>query len=312
MTIEGSDVDRLQRIEGEIEALKAAVTVLQRQWEGFRQGGLVRNHPVEILLRQRGLPVLAHGDRTRVLLPVTASPLQTERFYALLRRYSFRLFLRDLLQFPSGNSVGVLSRYCSPQTARSYLHALRELGVVALGPKDNYTLLLHHVSSFGPTLEWVVSEILQREFLAPTLFNVRLEKTRYGGDYDVIAVLEQHLLYVEVKSSPPRGVELAAVSAFVDRLEDLQPHVAVFFVDTELRMRDKIVELFKEVLEQRYGQKSEKQWPVVRLVEELFHICHGIYLMNSRKGIYTNLRLCIRDFRRWRHKAQLPWNASPT
>lgn len=310
MTIEGTDVDRVQRMEGEIEALKAAVTVLQRQWECFRRGTLVRDHPVEILLRQRGLPVLAHGDRTRVLLPVNASALQTERFYTLLRRYSFRLFLRDLLQFPSGNNVAVLSRYCSPQTARSYLLALQELGVVTMGAKDAYTLLPRQVTSFGPTLEWVVSEILQREFLAPALFNVRLQKTRYGGDYDVIALLEQHLLYVEAKSSPPRGVELPAVSAFLDRLEDLQPHVAVFFVDTELRMQDKIVVLFKDALEHRHGQVSEKKWPVVRLVGELFHICHGIYLMNSRKGIYTNLRLCIRDFRRWRHAAQLPWNVA--
>jgi hypothetical protein len=284
MTIEETDLDRIQRMEGEIEALKAAVTVLQRQWEGFQRGALVRDHPVEILLRQRGLPVFAHGDRTHVLLPVNASALQTQRFYALLRRYSFRLFLRDLLQFPSGDNAAVLSRYCSPQTARSYLHALQELGVVTMGVKDAYTLLPRQVSSFGPTLEWMVSEILQREFLAPALFNVRLEKTRCGGDYDVIALLEQHLLYVEAKSSPPRGVELPAVSAFLDRLEDLQPHVAVFFVDTELRMQDKIVALFKGALEHRYGQESENKWPVVRLVEELFHIRHGIYLMNSQKG----------------------------
>jgi hypothetical protein len=46
---------------------------------------------------------------------------------------------------------------------------------------------------------------------------------------------------------------------------------------------------------------------VVRLVNELFHIRHGTYIVNSRKGIYTNLRTCFRDFFRRQECSKLPY-----
>jgi hypothetical protein len=174
------------------------------------------------------------------------------------------------------------------------LKALADLDMVTLGRDRSYELISKLISSFGPTLEWYVSEIFRLEFMAPVLFSVRLQHTRHGGDYDVIAIVSGHLIYVEVKSSPPRGVELQAVSAFLNRLRDLQPHVAVFLVDTELRMKDKIVPLFTEALGAR-DQLSDPS-PVSRLINEIFHIDHTIYLVNSRKGIYSNLRYCFRDF----------------
>jgi hypothetical protein len=302
------EADRWQRLDEEIAALQAAVTGLRSQLLELIQRQGVLLHPVELCLRQRGLTVLAHGDRTRDLLPVGATAPQTLRFYTLLRRYSFRLFLRDLVQYPAGPAADALSRYCSPATARAYLKELQQLDIVVLAPDGAYRLVSQKVKSFGPTLEWYVSQILQREFLAPTMFGVRLRNTRHGGDYDVISLLEQQLLYVEVKSSPPRGVEAPAIDAFLDRLDDLQPDLAVFLVDTELRMRDKIVELFQAAFQQRYGQESAARWPVQRLVAELFHIGHAVYLVNSRKGIYSNLRLCFRDYRRCDRQVTLPWN----
>jgi hypothetical protein len=300
--------DRWQHLEAEIAVLKAAVAGLQTQLAELDDPQGATFHPVEVCLRQRGLSVLAHGDRSRVLLPLGASPSQATRFYELLRRYSFRLFLRDLLQHPEDTGVKALCRYCSAATARAYLLELATLKIVSLATAGGYRLLTRQANSFGPTLEWYVTQILRREFLAPAMFNLRLGKTRYGGDYDVIALLEQQLLYVEVKSSPPRGVEAPAIDAFLDRLDDLQPDLAVFLVDTELRMRDKVVELFRAALTNRYGLETAGCWPVERLVEELFHLGHVLYLVNSRKGIYSNLRLCIRDFRRYAGQMLLPWN----
>jgi Holliday junction resolvase-like predicted endonuclease len=180
------------------------------------------------------------------------------------------------------------------RTVRAYLKDLAELGIVVFDGDRSYRLISKQISSFGPTLEWYVSEILQREFMAPALFNVRLQNTCHGGDYDVIALVGGHLVYVEVKSSPPRGVELPAVSAFLNRLGDLQPQMAVFLVDTELRMKDKIVELFSEAV--AVDHEPAGLYEVERLVDEIFHIRHAVYLVNSRKGIYSNLRTCFRDF----------------
>lgn len=287
-------MDRLDRLEAEMEGLKSSVSELQRRIALLQGAWKAFGHPVETSLWQRGLPVIAHGDRSRTLLPPDLSSEEEERCYQLLRRYSFRLFLRDLIQMPEGTTLAALTRYCSIKTARAYLKELANLGIVADAEGPGYRLSRRAISSFGPTLEWYVSKIFEREFLAPVLFNVRLDHTRYGGDYDLVALVCGHLVYVEIKSSPPRGVELQAVSAFINRLRDIRPHMAIFLVDTELRMKDKIVPLFAEALE---ANEHRRNAPVIaRLVNEIFHIEHGIYLVNSRNGIYSNLRRCFRDF----------------
>lgn len=288
-------VKSLEELEKEIQTLRREVSEIKRELEALKHAREPHRHPIEELLWQRGLPVLSHGATAQVLLPPNASLRLIERFYSSMKRYSFRLFLRDLIQSPKGANPKALTRYCSMGTVRSYLKLLEGLDIVRLHQDGSYELISSSTPSFGPTLEWYVSQIFQREFLAPSLYNVRIRNTLYGGDYDVVALLSGYLIYVEVKSSPPRGVEMQAVSAFLKRLQDLQPHVAFFLVDTELRMRDKMVPLFTEALLEYSGQ-GERESPVLRLFDEIFHIRHGIYLINSRKGIYTNLRRCLRDF----------------
>lgn len=286
--------DRLRHLEEEVERLKAGLSQVREEMRALRQEQGRQVHPVEAILGQRGLPILSHGDQSQILFPPHFSLTQLERFYGLMRRYSFRLFLRDLIQFPEGESLEPLSRYCSLPTVQSYLQSLEQLDLVEIQPNRGYRLKRRGISSFGPTLEWYVCEIFRREFLAPALFNLRLKQTLSGGDYDVIGIVAGYLVYVEVKSSPPRGVERPAVSAFLQRIGDLQPHMSIFLVDTELRMQDKMVPLFMESFEKE--DRNPENWRVERLVHEIFHIRHAIYLINSRKGMYSNLRRCFRDF----------------
>lgn len=298
-------MDRLERLEEEVGRLRKMLSALRNDLSRLEANSLSARHPVEAVLAQRGCPVLSHGDPTRLLFPPNFSADRLDGFYELMRRYSFRLFLRELIQFPSGADLGSVSRYCSIRTARSYLARLSELGIVRTDSGGGYERIPPQVISFGPTLEWYVCEIFRREFLAPALSCVHLQTTRYGGDYDVIALLDRHLICVEVKSSPPRGVELSAVSAFLNRLRDLQPHLTIFLVDTQLRMKDKIVPMFEEAIA-TVGGGDQGKAPVLRLVNEIFHVGHALYIMNSRKGIYTNLRVCVQDHLRSGKEARLP------
>jgi hypothetical protein len=282
-------MDRLEFLEKRISELGQRIEGLERSVQAL--SGL-RKNPVEHLLWQLGFPVMSHGSGVQLLFPPAITDSSLSRFYRMMKRYSFRLFMRDLIQNPEGNDRGALTRYCSLRTVGSYLETLAGLGIVSQAA-EGYRLL-RKVPSFGPTLEWFVCETLRREFLAPAIFNVKLENTRLGGDYDVISVVAGRLVYVEVKSSPPRGVELQAVEAFLGRLKDLGPSIAVLLVDTELRMSDKLVPLLAGGLESE--GKRGPDWAVQRLVNEVFHVRHSIYITNSRKGIYSNLRSCFRDF----------------
>ncbi len=273
---------RIIELGERIEALERSVESLSARTK----------HPVENLLWQLGFPVLSHGGDAQLLFSPEIHNSSLIRFYRMLRRYSFRLFLRDLIKTPEANGFDPLTRYCSRRAVGAYMETLAQLGIVILAG-ESYRLI-RKVPSFGRTLEWYVCEILRREFLAPALFNVKLENTRLGGDYDVIAQVAGRLVYIEVKSSPPRGVEREAVEAFLARVRELSPSVALLLVDTELRMSDKLVPLLTAGLE-REG-KTEPQWAVERVANEIFHVRHCLYVTNSRKGIYSNLRNCFRDY----------------
>ncbi len=286
-------MDRLELVERKITELTERIAVLEHDVENLSSQ---IGHPVEKLLRQLGFPVLSHGGQAQLIFPRGLPDSMLAEFYRMMRRYSFRLFVRDLIQVPAGDDLAGLTRYCSLGTVKSFLAALAQMGIVSLTGKG-YSLI-RKVPSFGPTLEWYVHEILRLEFLSPALFGVKLQNTKIGGDYDVISVVAGHLVYIEVKSSPPRGVEHQVVDAFLGRRHDLSPSIALLFVDTELRMRDKLVPLLAEGLE-REG-KTGPDWEVLRLADEIFHVRHAIYILNSRKGVYSNLRTCFRDFLRQR------------
>ncbi len=288
-------MDRLELLQKQIAELKERMAAVETAVENLSSQ---TRHPVEKLLWQLGFPVLAQGGQTQLVFPPDISMSSLGHFYRIMRRYSFRLFIRDLIQMPEGDGLAPLTRYCSLRTVTSYLGILAEIGIVSLTGKGYR--LARKVPSFGQTLEWWVCEILRREFLAPALFNVKLQNTKFGGDYDVMSIMAGHLVYIEVKSSPPRGVEHQDVDAFLARICDLEPSLAILFVDTELRMRDKLVPLLAEGLE-REG-KAGSDWVVLRLVNEIFHVRHSIYVINSRKGVYSNLRTCFRDFLLWEGK----------
>jgi len=59
-------------------------------------------------------------------------------------------------------------------------------------------------------------------------------------------------------------VELGEVKTFFLRIDDLLPDVAILFNDTQLRMKDKLVVMFEEELERRYGEESKDLHPVER------------------------------------------------
>ncbi len=279
----------------EIQSLKKKILSLAKEIESIRKETLGDSSPVEGMLRMRGIRVFRKNPTDRLFFPTSLSSEDQTRFYELMKRYSFRLVLRDMIKHQDGFSIQDLTRYCSSKVVRRYCQTLFEMGVIAKKGRLRYETIVHPLYSFGPTLEWFIAEMFKREFSSPALYGVSLKKTRSGGDYDVIASWNQRLVYVEVKSSPPRGIEQAEVSTFFSRLEDLLPEVAILFNDTQLRMKDKLVVMFEEELARRYGTDSKDLYSVERLVDELFHIQHRLYILNSRKDVVENFALCLRD-----------------
>jgi hypothetical protein len=99
---------------------------------------------------------------------------------------------------------------------------------------------------------------------------------------------------MEIKSSPPKQVYAKEVAAYLDRVSDLNPKISIFFMDTELRMKDKIVPMFEDELLLKYPNPPE----VRRMEKELFSIENKIFIMNAAGSIRGNIeRILIEYFK---------------
>lgn len=272
----------MSETENDTEALREEVKRLRKALSGAAAG-------LESMLRLRGFRVHTKEPAGDLLVP---GPPFTDDFYRMMGKYSFRLFLRDAIKHQRGFGESDVARYATGEVTGGYIRFLVEAGVAEpLG--DGYRLR-RRIKSFGDTLEWFLAEIFRREFMTEALWGVKFRGQRVGGDYDLIARVDGDMLYMEIKSSPPKQIYETEAAAFLDRVEDLGPAVAVFFVDTELRMKDKMVPMFEDELRRRGGPVPS----ISRMEKELFQIEDRIFIINAKDSVAVNLeKVLARHFR---------------
>ena len=277
----------------ELSEFRAQLKVLKDRIESLERESLAGENLLLRRLKGRGLRIHRQNPTENLLIPNNLSSEWVLKFYEMMKRYSFRLFLRDLIKTGGPFRSEELTRYCSGRVAEAYTRFLISTGTVVEEGRQ-YRLNRPGVSSFGPTLEWFVAQMFQREFASPSVYDLRLVERGVGGDYDVIALWECRLVYVEVKSSPPKSIEDPEIGAFLSRLGDLITDVAFFFNDTHLRMKDKVVEIFRRELGKQRTDRVHNKDPE-RLSDELYYFAPSIYVLNSKKDIVANFSVCLRD-----------------
>ena len=251
---------------------------------------------VRYALRRRGMRC-GPGRHLGAIIPRTARGRDV--LYELLKRYSFRLFLRDLIRIHRGARPTELTHYCSLPTAQRYLRSLQAIGLVRAARGGRFHLRLRGIHSFGPTLEWFVARALQLEFGIATAWGLRPDGTGGGGDYDVVGVADGALIYVEVKSSAPRNIEQRQIGTFVERVLTLAPDVAILLNDTQLRMLDKLIPALRaELRRHQLGRGSMR-----RVHGGIFSRDNRLFVTNSEPDLIGNLGICLARFFRARSLA---------
>ncbi len=297
----------IRKLLQEIQSLKKEIRKQNKEIETLKVSSVEDFSLLEKMLKIRGIRVFRKNPTERLFFPPDFSIPDKNRFYELMKRYSFRLFLRDVIKYQEGFRIRDLTHYCSEKVVESYCNLLLEMGAIIKKGRGKYRTQASPLYSFGPTLEWFIAEMFKREFASPAIYGVSMKKTPSGGDYDVIASWNQKLVYVEVKSSPPKGIEQNEISTFFSRMDDILPDAALLFNDTQLRMKDKLVVMFEEELGRRYDKNSKTNYPVERLIGELFHIGNRIFIVNSKKDVVENFQICLKHFLR-----RLARNDAPT
>ncbi len=280
-------------------ALHSAVGDLHRAVElGYDQ--------LETTLRRRGHLPIERGNINDLLVPFQAGhgelPSEQQRYLGLFGKRSFRKFARKLID-GRGEPVAIERLHPNPSTAAEYVGALAGLHVVEQLPEG--VRLLRRIDNLGPTLEWYVAQICQRELSASAEWSVKLEGLTIGGDYDVLAWLDPLLMYVETKSAAPAKIDERQLRNFLQRTQELAPDLAVLLIDTESdltslleRLRTIITSELRDFTTFNEFVEHATQLPI-RAQADYPGLSFGyrrVYVTNSEPSILTQLRRCLQHY----------------
>jgi hypothetical protein len=238
------------------------------------------------MLRRRGLdPRPSVPD---LPFPSDLDEALAERIARRLGHYAFRLFLRGAILARGPFRPATATRYVSPAQARAMADELVTLTLAETAGGGRYRLR-SPPRTFGGTLEWWVGRELGRRLGFDVATGVRSGARGVGGDLDVVAAAEGKLVYLELKSSPPKHIAQGEVTAFFRRVRALRPDVAVFAVDTALRLSDKVVPMLAAAL-RHDGAPAPAP---VRLSRENWALTPHVYTVNARQDLIDNIERAI-------------------
>jgi hypothetical protein len=171
-----------EEILQEVRALKKKVRQLTKEIESLKAASIEDPSPVEKMLRMRGIKVFRKNSTERLFFPPDLSPFYKTRFYEMMKKYSFRLVLRDMIKYQDRFRIQDLTHYCSSRVVQGYCDLLCEMGAIIKNGKGKFRTRVSPLYSFGPTLEWFIAEMFKREFASPAIYGVSVKNTPSGGD----------------------------------------------------------------------------------------------------------------------------------
>jgi hypothetical protein len=238
------------------------------------------------MLARRGLhPQSSEGN---LPFPPQLDEQTADSITDCLGHYAFRLFLRGAIQKSEGFLPSATTRYLTKSQSTGYAEALVGLGLAERISRGRYRMKWA-ARSFGGTLEWYVGRELKRRYGFDVATGVRLHVRGGGGDLDVVAAAEGKLIYVELKSSPPKNLSERETAAFWERLNLLRPDVSLFVVDTALRLSDKVVPMHVRELRRRgYGACRP-----TRIAAQLWALTPHVYVVNGSRDLMANIGKAI-------------------
>jgi hypothetical protein len=127
-----------------------------------------------------------------------------------------------------------------------------------------------------------VARELRRRLGCDVATGVKFRAPGLGGDLDVVAAMEGKLIYLELKSSPPKHLTQEEVAAFFARVRRLRPDVAVFAVDTALRLADRVLPLLASALAPAAAAPR-------RIEKDLWALTPHLYAVSAKSDLVANL-----------------------
>lgn len=229
---------------------------------------------------------------------------QVNRHRKYFSRPSFRKLLRRLTSGgATGTTLDELQKIAGAK-APEYLQHLEDVGAIAR--TGSTVALTRHVHDIGPSLEWYVADLLQCEYDAAAAWGVKIEDLSAGGDFDVLAVVNSSLLYVETKSSHPSNIDESQLRNVLQRNEELNPDLTILLIDTESDLRDlhdRLFAIMLPILRSASRVPDEEVWPpdgqFIKPLNDVPGVSYGyghVYITGTKYAIDTQIGRCLRHY----------------
>ncbi|MBU2608641.1 MAG: hypothetical protein KKF26_04915 [Chloroflexi bacterium] len=189
-----------------------------------------------------------------------------------------------------------LIKTCDEQTLGKYLTYLHEESVCS--EVNGLWIVNQKIDNFGPTFERYIALVMEREFACPAEWGIGLDNFP-SGDFDVLAVCQSILSYIECKTTKPTSITEDELSQYIKRVRDLGSKLSILLIDTE----DDIISLaerLRDVIEKLQGVPSginmrsgTKRQPVC-----LFYHGQYIFVANNHPSVKTELGICLNYYGR--------------
>lgn len=237
-----------------------------------------------------------HGN-TFLLTPLTnalqinLTTKQQPFFFNLMKKYSFRIFLRNLLDDNEKNHKH-LYKYGSKQKISIYLQHLKNLALIS----DNNTINLSEMPnrpSFSQTFTWFIKDLLEEELKITVYSQLSCLHLKHGGEIDILIPKLYPPLIIELKTSPPANIDCEEVIAFYNRTRHYVNYFHIFFCDTYYRLEDKIIPMFEETIFLTLGPEGFITSPLIKIDNDMFHIPPNIIILNARRSVRKQLMKAI-------------------
>lgn len=248
---------------------------------------------LEIFLWRRGFQIREYCPYERVVLPKEISLIK--EYLNLLGHYRFRRLLSDIIHSHKDGFIDlerILLRWNLEEISEYWEFLLRSKIIEDMNSR--YYFSYPYLDNFGETLEWYLSELLTNDFGIPCLWGIKIKEIKGGGDFDILAILEGNLMYVECKTSPPNNIRLKELWEFLRRREELRSKITILFVDTTLKIERNIIDNIKLLLDKRFSKNTENV--ILKLKEGIYSCSKGLYIMQSKGDLIRNLQIIFKDF----------------
>lgn len=246
-------------------------------------------------LKLRGYIVTESCSLNRVILPKRQDVKIYEKYYQLLFHYRFRRLISDLIQIKSSGFIDLdlLFTKWRWEEISEYFNFLENSGILErIGDKFYFTY--DNLDNFGETLEWFIAQILKKEFCIPAFWGVKLLDISGGGDFDILGLIENYLLYIECKTSPPNNVRLRDLWEFLRRREVLGSQLTIFLIDTTLKVERNIIDNVKMLLDKRFSINKKNE--VIKEKEGIYFFPPNLFILQSKGDFIVNFQHIFRKF----------------